>query len=64
MTEKKRKLFQSLFLLRLLVRRNIQNQYYRSVIGILWTVLNPLLNMLVMAFVFSVLFGTETDGLY
>lgn len=63
MTEKKRKLFQSLFLLRLLVRRNIQNQYYRSVIGILWTVLNPLLNMLVMAFVFSVLFGTETNGL-
>ncbi len=63
MMEKRRKLFQSLFLLRLLVRRNIKNQYYRSVIGILWTVLNPLLNMLVMAFVFSVLFGTETDGL-
>ena len=60
---KKRNFFQALFLLRLLVQRNIKNQYYRSVIGILWTVLNPLLNMLVMAFVFSVLFGSETDGL-
>lgn len=59
----KRKFLQEIFLLRLLVRRNIKNQYYRSVIGVLWTVLNPLLNMLVMAFVFSVLFGTETDGL-
>ena len=48
---------QQAYLLRLLVRRNIKNQYYRSFIGILWTVLNPLLNMLVMAFVFSQIFG-------
>ncbi len=54
---------QKFFLLSLLVRRNIKNQYYRSVIGIIWTVLNPLLNMLVMAFVFSAIFGTTTDGL-
>ncbi len=50
---------QQLYLLRLLVRRNIKNQYYRSFIGILWTVLNPLLNMIVMAFVFINLFGSE-----
>lgn len=48
---------QQAYLLRLLVRRNIKNQYYRSFIGVLWTVLNPLLNMLVMAFVFSSIFG-------
>ena len=47
------------YLLRLLVKRNIRNQYYGSFIGVLWTVLNPLLNMLVMAFVFSMIFGTE-----
>lgn len=50
---------QQLYLLKLLVRRNVKNQYYRSFIGVLWTVLNPLLNMLVMAFVFSQLFGNE-----
>ena len=55
---------QRAYLLRLLVRRNIKNQYYRSFIGILWTVLNPLLNMLVMAFVFSQIFGRgDTGGL-
>ena len=53
---------QQAYLLRLLVRRNIKNQYYRSVIGILWTVLNPLLNMLVMAFVFSQIFGRGNTG--
>ena len=52
-----------MYLLRLLVKRNIKNQYYRSFIGVLWTVLNPLLNMIVMAFVFSALFGRHTDGL-
>ncbi len=40
-----------------LVKRNVKTQYRRSFLGILWTVLNPLLNMLVMAFVFSRLFG-------
>ena len=52
-----------MYLLRLLVKCNIKNQYYRSFIGVVWTVLNPLLNMIVMAFVFSALFGRHTDGL-
>ena len=56
-------LSQRVYLLRLLVRRNIKNQYYRSFIGVLWTVLNPLLNMIVMAFVFSAIFGRQTNGL-
>lgn len=62
MKAKLKKLSQQAFLLRLLVKRNIQNQYYRSFIGILWTVLNPLLNMVVMAFVFSQLFGRGSTG--
>ena len=61
--DRTRELRQRAFLLSMLVRRNIKNQYYRSFIGVLWTVLNPLLNMLVMAFVFSAIFGTTTDGL-
>ncbi len=56
---------QRMFLLSLLVKRNIKNKYYRSVIGILWSVLNPLLNTLVMYLVFSVLFSNSSaiDGL-
>ncbi len=56
------KLLQQGYLLRLLVRRNIKNQYYRSFIGVLWTVLNPLLNMLVMWFVFSNIFGGNMEA--
>lgn len=43
-----------------LVRKNIKNQYRRSALGIVWTVLNPLLNMIVMAFVFSSIFGSNS----
>ena len=63
MSKKTARLSQRMYLLRLLVKRNKKNQYYRSFIGVLWTVLNPLLNMIVMAFVFSALFGRHTDGL-
>ena len=48
MKSKTGSLGQRMYLLRLLVKRNI---------------LNPLLNMAVMAFVFSQLFGRHTDGL-
>lgn len=60
---KLKKVGQQAYLLTLLVRRNIKNQYYRSFIGVLWTVLNPLLNMLVMTLVFSQLFGRDMTGL-
>lgn len=42
-----------------MVKKNIKNQYRRSVLGILWTVLNPLLTMIVLAFVFSSVFGRK-----
>ena len=42
-----------------LVIRNIKVQYRNSAIGILWTVLNPLLNMVVMYLVFGTIFGYE-----
>ncbi|MCR4874152.1 MAG: ABC transporter permease [Clostridia bacterium] len=40
-----------------MVSRNIKTQYRRSVLGILWTMLAPLLNMIVLTIVFSRLFG-------
>ena len=44
------------------VKRDIKRKYYRSVLGILWTVLNPLLSMLVMTIVFSTLFRRNIDN--
>lgn len=44
-----------------LVKRNVKVQYRNSAIGVLWTVLNPLLNMLVMFLVFSSFFAPSGD---
>jgi ABC-2 type transport system permease protein len=46
-----------------MVKKNIKNQYRRSVLGIFWTLLSPLLNMLVLAFVFSNIFGRGNIGM-
>ena len=40
-----------------LVTRDIKTKYRRSVLGVLWTLLNPLLMMTVLSIVFSQLFG-------
>ena len=45
-----------------MVKRNVKNQYRNSFLGILWTVINPLLNMIVMALIFSEIFGRSLPG--
>lgn len=47
-----------------LVKKNIKIQYRNSAIGAIWTVLNPLLNMLVMYFVFGTVLGLNNDPTY
>jgi ABC-type polysaccharide/polyol phosphate export permease len=42
-----------------LVRRDIVTRYKRSVLGILWTMLNPLGTMIILSIVFSQMFGTQ-----
>ena len=44
------------------VKRDIKRKYYKSALGILWTVLNPLLSMLVMTIVFSTLFKRNIEN--
>jgi len=46
-----------------LVRKRVKTQYRNSALGMIWTVLNPLLNMLVMWLIFSQFFG-KNDPLY
>lgn len=44
------------FLLSQLVRRDFKVRYRGSVLGVLWSVLNPLLNMIIISIVFSQVF--------
>lgn len=45
-----------------LVRRDFLAKYKRSVLGILWSLLNPLLTMLVLTIVFSFLFRFDIEN--
>ena len=47
---------QYMFVIRELVTREIKRKYARSTLGILWSVLNPLLTMAVMSMIFSTIF--------
>ena len=47
------------FLIRQLVGRDFKTKYKRSVLGVFWSFLNPLLMMLVQYFVFSTIFKSD-----
>ena len=49
-------------LLRLLVRRDFVAKYRKSILGVLWSLLNPLLTMLVITMVFSYLFKRQIEN--
>lgn len=40
-----------------LIRRNVTSRYKRSVLGVAWTLLDPLITMVVMAIIFSTIYG-------
>lgn len=42
-----------------LVRKNVKTQYRSSFLGMFWTILNPLLNMVVMWIIFNQFFGRD-----
>lgn len=50
------------FLLQQLVSRDFKVKYKRSVLGIVWSLLYPILTMIVMAIVFSNVFKISTPG--
>lgn len=47
-----------------LVRRDLRGRYKGSVLGFLWTFINPLLQLLVYTLVFGVLFKSSTESFY
>ena len=50
------------FLIRQLVARDFRTKYKRSVLGIFWSFLNPLLMMLIQYFVFSTIFKSDVPN--
>lgn len=51
------KLKKQSFLFEELVKRDFKKKYKRTVLGLLWSMLNPLMSLLVMALVFTQFFG-------
>lgn len=50
------------YLLTILVRRDVKNKYKGSVLGVLWSLLYPLLHMTVLTIVFSTLFNRTIEN--
>jgi len=55
-----RKLAENWFLFRELVKRDFEKKYKRTALGMAWSVLSPLLTLLVMKLVFQNFFGRNT----
>lgn len=51
-----------MYILQQLVTKDFKLKYRRSVLGVLWSVLNPLLMMIVQAIVFSTMFAAARGG--
>lgn len=47
-----------------LVRRELRGRYKGSVLGFLWTYINPLCQVIVYSMVFSVIFRVNIDSLF
>lgn len=53
---------QYIFVIRELTGREIKRKYARSYLGIIWSVLNPLLSMAVMSLIFSTMFKRNIEN--
>lgn len=60
--EEIRAIFQYRYLVVQLVRRDLLTRYKRSVLGVAWTMLNPLGTMIILTIVFSRVFGANKEG--
>lgn len=61
-TNQKSALQRNWFILSSLVSKDFKLKYRRSVLGVLWSVLNPLLMMIVLSAVFSTFFRFDIEN--
>ena len=59
---KKEDIKQYVFVIKELTAREIKRKYARSSLGIIWSVLNPLLMMIVMSLIFSTMFRHKIEN--
>ena len=64
MTEQIKEIFKYREMIRMLVRRDLRGRYKNSVLGFLWTFLNPLLQLGVYTIVFSVIMRAGIEKYY
>lgn len=62
LSEKKAEIVKYSPLLKELIKRDLKVRYRHSVLGMLWTVLNPLLMMVILSIVFSNMFKTDISN--
>lgn len=55
------KLKQNRFLFEELVKRDFTKKYKRTILGMVWSIISPLMNLLIMWLVFNNLFGNNVD---
>ena len=53
---------QHLYVMRELTKREIKRKYARSYLGVIWSILEPLLNMVVITFIFSYIFSRGIEN--
>lgn len=53
---------QHIYVMRELTKREIKRKYARSYLGIAWSILEPLLNMVVVSFIFSYIFSRDIEN--
>lgn len=63
-TKSKYSMFKYGYLVWLLVKKNVKNKYRRSYLGVLWTILLPLMEMLIMAMIFSSINGNIDSRIF
>lgn len=62
MEKSKREIKQYYFVIKQLVAREIKRKYARSFLGIVWSVLNPLMSMAVMSMIFTTIFKRSIEN--
>ena len=62
MRKNREELKQYYFVIKQLVDREIKRKYARSFLGVIWSVLNPLMTMAVMSMIFSTIFKRSIEN--